>query len=77
MDEETKGLSIGGPCFELAPGLTWEGSGNFDWLISESEERAVEELGRRRVLGIQCIVFRCADDRVRAVPMKLLEKRKG
>lgn len=69
-----KGMKVG-PCLELVPGVTWEGAGQFDWLVGESDELAIEELGRTRIFGLQCIVFKCSDGRVRAVHFKALERR--
>ena len=71
----TTGMRIGGPCFELAPGVGWHGAGQFDWYPAESNETATKVLGSIRAHGLTCLVFECADGRVRAVPMKAAEAR--
>lgn len=74
MSEVRKGMKFNGYVYELdaANVYDWEIVPDDDWevaMVSTDGKRAVEELGSRIIDGARCLVFLCADARVRAIIM--------
>ncbi len=67
----TKGMRFNGLVYELGgDALDWHTSDLWRMsLVADNERRAISELGRRYIGDSMCIVFLCADARVRAIRM--------
>lgn len=68
------GMNFGGYAYALAGVATecWEDCADAYWeveMAAADEKRAIRELGTRNIDGVRCMVFECADTRVRAVTM--------
>lgn len=68
------GMKFNGYCYELPEEETydWDAAPDDEWetvMISSDEKRAVHVLGSRIIDGARCMVFLCADARVRAITM--------
>lgn len=74
-------LLLNGYCYELAPEwniLGWSRTPNDCWETRMiSRRRAVAKLGERHIDGAPCMVFRCDDNKIRAVVMSALDTSRG
>ncbi len=72
------GMRLNGYCYELTDHPCdvvdghWARTLDDRWdvvMVSDPDKRAIKELGVRKIDGSPCMVFLCADSRVRAVTM--------